>query len=136
MYTYVCVTGAVQDQQGEERGQRVGQDYIYMYVYIYYVYICVYAMCMSVSVYIILQERSKTNKEKNAANVWDKTVMSMGYDEYFAAVDKNMVLLPNGKYALLSTEDYTRRRKAGQIKVGAVDRLLVDLDAPAAEPSP
>jgi hypothetical protein len=77
----------------------------------------------------MLQERSRLNKQKNADRVEALTVMQLSYDEYFATLDKNMVLQPNGKYAVLSTEEYARLRKAGQIRPGGVDRLLVDLDA-------
>lgn len=81
----------------------------------------------------MLQERSRVNKQKNADKVESQTVMQLAYDDYFATLDKNMVLLPNGKYAVLSTEEYARLRKAGQIQPGGVDRLLVNLDpAPAA----
>ena len=75
-----------------------------------------------------LQERSRRNKQKNADKVWDQTVMQLSYDEYFATLDRNLVLQPNGKYAVLSQQDYAKMRKAGQIKPGGIDRLLVDLE--------
>jgi hypothetical protein len=112
----------------------------------------------------MLQERSRVNRQKNAdkvvgraarardaclpaapaaphppfrpfPQVESQTVMQLSYDEYFATLDKNMVLQPNGKYAVLSSADYARLRKAGQIQPGGVDRVLVNLDAaPAAAP--
>jgi len=71
-----------------------------------------------------LQARSRENREKNAAKVWDQTVKTMDYDSYFSTLDQNMVLLPDGAYKLLSADEYSRLRQAGKLKVGAIDRVL------------
>lgn len=74
-----------------------------------------------------LQERSRLNKEANVAKVWDQTIMALNYDEYFTTLDKNMVKLPNGSFAVISTEEYSALRKAGRIKVGGFDTVVGDL---------
>ena len=44
--------------------------------------------------------------------------------EYFDAVDKNLVQLPDGKFAAYDIETYTQMRKDGKIKIGAFDVLI------------
>jgi len=75
-----------------------------------------------------LQAQSKANKEKNAKAVVDQTVMQLGYSDYFTAVDKYLVKLPDGKFKAFDAYEYGELRKAGRIKPGAVDVLL---EAPA-----
>lgn len=70
-----------------------------------------------------LQEKSRVNKEKNAVELFDKTVRQLGYSDFFDAIDKNLVQLPNGTYTTLSGKTYTKLRKEGRIDVGAVDRV-------------
>uniref|UniRef100_A0A7S0LC77 PS II complex 12 kDa extrinsic protein n=1 Tax=Coccolithus braarudii TaxID=221442 RepID=A0A7S0LC77_9EUKA len=73
-----------------------------------------------------LQARSRQNKEKNERELYDKTVRQLGYTDYFDALDKNLVQLPDGKYTLLDPAEYGKLRKEGKIKIGSIDQLLVD----------
>ena len=71
-----------------------------------------------------LQEKSRLNKEKNAQELYDKTVRQLGYSSFFDTLDdKNLVQLPDGKYATLDAETYARLRSQGRIDVGAIDRV-------------
>ena len=73
-----------------------------------------------------LQARSRENKEKNAAAIVDKTVMQLGYSDFFDTLDKNLVKMPDGTYKALSMEEYSQLRKAGKIMTGSVDVLVDD----------
>lgn len=70
-----------------------------------------------------LQERSRLNRAKYEQELFDKTVRQLGYSEYFDAIDKNLVQLPDGKYALLTAEQYSGLRKAGKMELGSIDKL-------------
>lgn len=88
---------------------------------------CVWCRCGQegdsdpLSVYI--RRKSKENRQKYVDEIYDKTVRQLGYSDYFDAIDQNLVQLPDGKYTLLSTEEYSKARAAGKIKIGGVDRL-------------
>jgi len=71
-----------------------------------------------------LQEQSRANKEKNAKKLYEQTIRNLNYGEYFDAVDKNLVQLPNGKFAAYDIETYTQMRKDGKIKIGSFDMLI------------
>jgi hypothetical protein len=73
-----------------------------------------------------LQEQSRVNKEKNARQLYEQTIRNLNYGEYFDALDKNLVQLPNGKFASYDIETYTKLRKDGKIKIGAFDQLIDD----------
>ena len=69
-----------------------------------------------------LQAQSKQNRAKNERELYDKTVRNLQYSDYFDALDKNLVQLPNMSYVTLDMETYTKLRKEGRIQPGAVDR--------------
>lgn len=71
-----------------------------------------------------LQKQSRDNKEKNAKQLYEQTVRNLNYGEYFDAVDKNLVQLPDGKFAAYDIETYTKMRKEGRIKIGSFDTLI------------
>lgn len=71
-----------------------------------------------------LQARSRANKEKNARELYEKTVRQLGYSDFMDQLNLNLVLLSNGSYAVLTPEVYAEKRKAGKIKPGSVDELL------------
>jgi hypothetical protein len=71
-----------------------------------------------------LQQQSRTNKEKNAEQLYEQTVRNLNYGAYFDAFDKNLVQLPNGKFAAYDIETYTQMRKDGKIKIGSFDTLI------------
>lgn len=79
-----------------------------------------------------LQKQSRDNKEKNARQLYEQTIRNLNYGEYFDSLDKNLVQLPNGKFAAYDTETYVRLRKEGKIKIGAFDQLI----DPSAAPPP
>lgn len=79
-----------------------------------------------------LQQQSRDNKEKNARQLYEQTIRNLNYGEYFDSLDKNLVQLPNGKFAAYDTETYVRLRKEGKIEIGAFDRLI----DPGAAPPP
>ncbi len=70
-----------------------------------------------------LQEKSRANKEKNARAQYDKTVRMLQYGDYFDAMDKNLVQMPNGKYTTLDMQTYWKLRKEGRIDPGSIDRI-------------
>ena len=71
-----------------------------------------------------LQAQSKQNRAKNERELYDKTVRNLQYSDYFDAMDKNLVQLPNASYVTFDMATYTKLRKEGRIQPGAVDRLL------------
>jgi len=71
-----------------------------------------------------LQEQSRINKEKNAKQLYEQTIRNLNYGEYFDAVNKNLVQLPNGKFAAYDIETYTQMRKDGKIRIGSFDTLI------------
>jgi len=73
---------------------------------------------------LALQKKSRAGREEIKDKLFDKTVTTMGYDGYFGAIDKSMVQAPDGSYRLLDAEEYSRLRKQGKIKPGAIDKLV------------
>ena len=70
-----------------------------------------------------LCRKSKEKRQQYIDELYDKTVMQLGYSDYFDTLDSNLVQLSNGKYTLLNVEDYTKARAAGKIKIGGIDRM-------------
>ena len=81
-----------------------------------------------------LQKQSRDNKEKNARKLYEQTVRALNYGEYLDAFDKNLVQLPNGKFAAYDMETYTRLRKdfRGLALIAAAAKVAVD--EPVIEP--
>lgn len=75
---------------------------------------------------------------RNAKRLYEQTIRNLNYGEYFDAVDKNLVQLPNGKFAAYDIETYTKMRKEGRIKIGSFDTLIDPATGkpPVAEPLP
>ena len=61
---------------------------------------------------------------RNAKQLYEQTIRNLNYGEYFDAVNKNLVQLPNGKFAAYDIETYTQMRKDGKIRIGSFDTLI------------
>ena len=67
---------------------------------------------------------SPRSSRRNAKQLYEQTIRNLNYGEYFDAFDKNLVQLPNGKYAADDPETYTQMRKDGKIRIGSFDTLI------------
>ena len=64
------------------------------------------------------------HSRRNAKQLYEQTIRNLNYGEYFDAVNKNLVQLPNGKFAAYDIETYTQMRKDGKIRIGSFDTLI------------
>ena len=67
---------------------------------------------------------SPRSSRRNAKQLYEQTIRNLNYGEYFDAFDKNLVQLPNGKFAAYDLETYTQMRKDGKIRIGSFDTLI------------
>ena len=49
---------------------------------------------------------SPRSSRRNAKQLYEQTIRNLNYGEYFDAFDKNLVQLPNGKFAAYDLETH------------------------------